>query len=53
MKEAGFFSNSHISMDIEELKDILEAKLNIKVSIRYKAIYKVKQVLKVEGDNLV
>ena len=36
--EKGFFSNSYISIDMEELQNILETKLNIKVDIYYKAI---------------
>jgi len=39
-KEAGFFSNSHISIDMLELQDRLEEKLNVKVGIRFKAIYR-------------
>ena len=49
-KEAGFFSNSHISMDMEELRDILEDTLNFKVGIRYKAIFRGKQAQKLEGE---
>ena len=52
-KEAGFFSNSHISMDMEALRDILEDTLNFKVGIRYKAIFRGKQALKVEGERLI
>ena len=39
-KEAGLISNSYISMDLLEIKDILENKLGCKVGIRYKAIYR-------------
>ena len=49
-KEAGFFSNSHMSMNISELKDRLEEKLNIKVGIRYKAIYHRRQIPKIDGE---
>ena len=38
-KEVGFFSNSYISIDMDELKTTLEERLNIKVDFRYKAIY--------------
>jgi len=53
VKEAGFFSNSYLSMDLYEIRDILENKLNYKVGIRYKSIYQGKQVLKVEGEKLI
>ena len=52
-KEVGFFSNSHLSIDLYEIRDILENKLNYKVGIRYKSIYQGKQVLKVEGEKLI
>jgi len=41
VKKAGFFSSSHISMDLERLRDAIEAQLDdVKVGLCYKAIYR-------------
>ena len=42
-QEAGFFSNSHILMDLETLQLEIEEELGFKVSLRYKAIFHRKQ----------
>ena len=52
-KEAGFFSNSHISIDMLELRDRIEEKLGVKVGIRFKVIYRGRQVPKIEGEKQV
>ena len=52
-KEAGFFSNLYISIDILELRDIIEEKLQVKVGIRFKAIYRGRQVPKIKGEKQV
>ena len=39
-QEAGFFSNSHQSMDLEALQIKIEAKTKIEVGLRWKAIWR-------------
>jgi len=50
VKEAVFFSNSHITMDLEALKETLEQELgDIKVGLRYKTVFRGKQALRGTG----
>ena len=53
VKEAGFFSNSHIIMDMEEIRDELEERLGFKVGVRYKAIFRGRKIPRVEGKRPV
>ena len=39
-KEIRFFSNSHLTMDLEELQNTIETKLEIKVELYLKAIFR-------------
>ena len=39
VQEIGFLSNSHISIDLEQLQKEIEEELEVKVRLRYKAIF--------------
>ena len=44
-REIGFFTNSHITIDLYYLKEVIKAKVYpIEVDLHYKAIYRGKQV---------
>ena len=40
-------------MDLDSLRNILETKLGMKVVLRYKSIFRGRQILKVEGEKLI
>jgi len=40
VQEVGFFSNSHVSMDLETLQTEIKKELEFKVGLRYKAIFR-------------
>ena len=46
--EAGFFSNSHATMNLEVLKEEIEEKMNFKVELRFKVIYRGKMAVERE-----
>ena len=53
LQEAGFFTYSHQTMDLEALKEVIEKKAGIEVGLRCKTIYQGKQAELTKNTSVV